>query len=123
MPASSRSRFQARHMSTIEWTWKSRDGLELAARGWTAEKPKAIVCLVHGHGEHIGRYRHVGEALAKAGYMLLAFDLRGHGLSGGQRGHAPSYESLLDDIADFLSDAKRRYPDVPVFLYGHSMGG
>jgi alpha-beta hydrolase superfamily lysophospholipase len=110
-------------MSTIEWTWKSRDGLELAARGWTPEKTKAIVCLVHGHGEHIGRYRHVGEALAKAGYMLLAFDLRGHGLSGGQRGHAPSYESLMDDISDLLTEARKRYPGLPMFLYGHSMGG
>src|SRR5687767_15481803 len=96
MPASSRSRFQAKLMSIIEWTWKSRDGLELAGRGWTVENPKAIVCLVHGHGEHTGRYRHVGEALAKAGYILLGFDLRGHGLSGGQRGHSPSDESLLD---------------------------
>lgn len=110
-------------MSMIEWKWKSRDGLDMAARGWAPEKPRAVVCLVHGLGEHVNRYQHVGQALANAGYSLQGSDLRGHGLSAGQRGHTPSYESLLDDISDFLADARKRYPGLPIFLYGHSMGG
>lgn len=110
-------------MSIIEWKWQTRDRLELYARGWTTEKPKAVVCLVHGHGEHVNRYNHVGQAFTDAGFALQGFDLRGHGRSAGQRGHAPSYESLLDDISDFLKDAQKRYPALPLFLYGHSMGG
>lgn len=110
-------------MKTFDWKWKSRDGLELAALGWAPETPKAVVVLVHGHGEHINRYQHVAEAFVNAGYAMQAFDLRGHGKSAGPRGHTPAYENLMEDIADFIGDAKKRYPGLPVFLYGHSMGG
>ena len=84
---------------------------------------KAIVCLVHGLGEHSGRYAHVAAALNDAGYALLGFDLRGHGKSGGPRGHTPSYETLMDDIGRLLAEAGQRYPGQPQFLYGHSLGG
>ena len=110
-------------MTISEWKWKSRDGLEMYARSWAHENPKTIVCLIHGHGEHVNRYNHVGEAYAQAGYVLQGFDLRGHGQSGGPRGHIPSYQVLLDDISDFTTDAKQRYPALPLFMYGHSMGG
>jgi alpha-beta hydrolase superfamily lysophospholipase len=110
-------------MKTFEWKWKSRDGLEMYARGWSPEAPKAVVVLVHGHGEHVNRYHHVAEAFTNAGYAIQGFDERGHGQSGGQRGHVPTYEHLLNDITDFIADAQKRYPGVPVFLYGHSMGG
>jgi len=81
------------------------------------------VCLVHGHGEHVGRYAHVGETFSRAGYALVGFDERGHGKTSGPRGHVPSYDAMMDDIADFLAMMKTRYPGLPVFLYGHSMGG
>jgi alpha-beta hydrolase superfamily lysophospholipase len=110
-------------MDTFDWKWKSRDGLEMYARGWKPDAPKAVVVLVHGHGEHVNRYNHVAEAFTQAGYAMQGFDLRGHGQSAGQRGHTPAYENLMDDIADFISDAQKRYPGLPVFLYGHSMGG
>ncbi len=110
-------------MQTLEWTWVSTDAVNLYARGWLPAQPKAVICLVHGHGEHIGRYEHVAAALGKGGYALLGFDLRGHGKSGGPRGHTPSYEALLDDIASFCHQVQVRYPDLPRFLYGHSMGG
>ena len=110
-------------MNIFDWKWKSRDGLELYARGWKPEAPKAVVVLVHGHGEHVNRYNHVADAFTKAGYAMQGFDLRGHGQSAGQRGHTPNYESLMNDITDFIGDAQRRYPGLPVFLYGHSMGG
>jgi alpha-beta hydrolase superfamily lysophospholipase len=110
-------------METFEWKWKSRDGLEMYARGWKPETPRAVVVLVHGLGEHVNRYPHVAEALAQAGYAMQGFDERGHGQSGGARGHTPAYEYLLNDITDFIADAQKRYPGLPVFLYGHSMGG
>ena len=111
-------------MPITEWNWKSRDGLKMYARRWTPESPsKAIFCLLHGHGEHINRYNHVGEAFTRAGYILQGYDLRGHGQSGGPRGHTPSYDHLLNDIDDFLAEVRKQNPGLPVFLYGHSMGG
>lgn len=111
-------------MQSSEWNWTSRDGLNMYACLWAPDQtPRALACLVHGHGEHIHRYDHVGAAFSQASYVLAGFDLRGHGRSGGPRGYAPSYEQLLDDIRDFMTDMRKRYPGVPVFLYGHSMGG
>jgi len=107
-----------------ELGWQAADGLPLFAQEWRPEAgPQAVVCLVHGLGEHSGRYAHLAAALAPAGYALLAFDLRGHGQSGGPRGHAPTYEALLDDIANLLDQAAQRFPARPRFLYGHSLGG
>lgn len=110
-------------MQTLEWTWNSSDALRLYGRGWLPEKPKAVVCLVHGHGEHVGRYEPVAFALAERGYALFGFDLRGHGNSAGPRGHTPSYEALLDDIQLFCQQVGEHHPELPRFLYGHSMGG
>ena len=111
-------------MKSVELGWKSQDGLDFFARAWEPEqKPRAVVCLVHGIGEHTGRYEHVARALARAGYAMLGFDQRGHGHSGGPRGHTPSYEALMQDIDLLLAQAAERYPHLPRFLYGHSMGG
>ncbi len=111
-------------MKTFESGWQNKDGTKFYVLGWEPDKkPKAVVYLVHGHGEHIGRYAHVGEAFTKAGYALVGFDARGHGKTSGPRGHTPSYDALLDDIADFMSQMDSRYPNLPRFLYGHSMGG
>jgi acylglycerol lipase len=111
-------------MQRFEFKWQTEDGLRLYAQGWQPEiEPRGVVCLVHGLGEHSGRYAHLAAFLNQAGYALLAFDLRGHGKSEGQRGHTPSCEVLLDDISQLLEEAAERYPDLPRFLYGHSLGG
>ena len=111
-------------MRHFEFGWQTKDGLRLYAQGWQPEtEPKGVLCLVHGLGEHSGRYAHLAAFLNQAGYVLLAFDLRGHGKSEGQRGHTPSYEVLMEDIAHLLEEAAKRYPDRPRFLYGHSLGG
>ena len=111
-------------MSHIEFTTSSPDNIPFYFQGWQTETPaKAVVCLVHGLGEHSGRYAHVAEALNAAGYTLFGFDLRGHGKSGGARGHTPTYDVLMDDIGRLLDEAAARYPDRPRFLYGHSLGG
>ena len=113
-----------RIMNKSEWKWKTSDGLEMYSRSWIPEKKtKALVFLVHGFQEHIGRYDHVGRAFSKAGFSLLGFDMRGHGKSQGLRGHTRSYEILLNDLDAFIDQMTKKYPDLPYFLYGHSMGG
>ncbi len=100
------------------------DDITFYMQGWEPQgTPKAIVCLVHGLGEHTGRYNHVGKALNDAGYALFGFDLRGHGQSGGPRGHFPSLETVLNDIHNFIHFQRQNHPRLPLFLYGHSLGG
>jgi acylglycerol lipase len=111
-------------MHSFETQWQADDGVFLFGRGWEPEgKPRALVCLVHGLGEHSGRYQHVAAALTEAGYAVLSFDLRGHGRSGGPRGHIPSFEAFLRDLDRLFDQAQLRYPSQPRFLYGHSLGG
>jgi alpha-beta hydrolase superfamily lysophospholipase len=111
-------------MQNFEANWQGKDGIAFYLRGWMPDgKAKAVVALVHGWGEHSGRYVHVGRAFTKAGYAMVGFDLRGHGQSGGARGDAPGYSVLMDDIAGFLLQLRPRFPKLPVVLYGHSLGG
>ena len=99
----------------------TRDGLSQLQRRWEVPSPKAAVLVVHGIGEHSGRYLHVGAALAKAGYDVLAYDNRGFGQSGGRRAFVETWDHYLDDVEDLL--VERRRLGVPVVLLGHSMGG
>jgi alpha-beta hydrolase superfamily lysophospholipase len=111
-------------MKTFEDKWTGQDGVDFFVRGWEpAAKPKAVIALIHGLGEHTGRYQHVGRAITDADYALVGFDLRGHGKSGGLRGHFSSLDVGMRDIQDFLLLLKKRYPELPFFLYGHSLGG
>ncbi len=104
--------------------WKSTDSLNLFAQTWEPnDEPKAVVCLVHGLGEHSSRYAHVAEVFTDAGFAMMTFDLRGHGRSGGPRGHFPSPEAVVNDIDILLEQASGRWPGKPRFIYGHSLGG
>ena len=106
-----------------ELRWKNREGLNLYAEEWPVQNPQAVIAFVHGQGEHIGRYRHVADWYNKRGVAFLGFDQQGYGRSEGKQGHAASLDVLLDDIGQLLEEANERYPGVPLFLYGHSMGG
>ena len=106
----------------FEWSW-TQEGLKIFAQGWSAPQPKGVVCIVHGFNEHSGRYADAAGRLVAAGYSVLAYDEFGHGQTEGKRGHAPSYEAMLDSIKVILAEAETRYPGLPKFLWGHSMGG
>jgi len=94
------------------------------AQSWAPDgKVKAAVALVHGLGEHSGRYPLLVEMLPAAGYAINAYDLRGHGKTGGPRLYAPSFDRLMEDIDLHLEQTRKRFPGLPVFLYGHSLGG
>jgi acylglycerol lipase len=112
-------------MKTFEARWENDEGINLFAQGWEPDErnPKAFIALVHGLGDHTSRFTHVGKAMTEAGYALAGFDLRGHGRSGGPRGHTPSLNAYMQDIRRFFQLMTPRYPQVPHFLYGHSLGG
>lgn len=99
----------------------ARDGVALRYHVWEAVEPRAILRIVHGLGEHGGRYGALAEMLATRRISTYALDLRGHGRSGGRRGHAATFHAILDDVAAFT----RATPSGggPAFLLGHSLGG
>ncbi len=105
------------------FTWKSA-GKTLFGQQWTPDTaPKAVMILVHGHGEHSGRYAHLARYLDAHGIAVLAYDHFGHGKSEVKRGHVPSYEAVMTSITEMLARAASTFPGVPRFLFGHSMGG
>lgn len=110
-------------MKPAEYSWKSREGEEIYGCEWPAASPKGVICLVHGMGEHINRYEGLAQKLNEAGWAVLGYDQPGHGRTSGARGHVGSYDLLLDEVDVLLLKAKEKYSGLPVFLYGHSMGG
>ncbi|HUF50922.1 MAG TPA: lysophospholipase [Longimicrobiales bacterium] len=99
-------------------------GLRLAYRTWEAASARAALVVVHGLGEHAGRYAEFGERMAAFGISTYALDLRGHGMSEGRRGHAPSFDVFLQDVDRFRREVEGMADlNVPLFLLGHSMGG
>jgi len=106
-----------------EYTFKNKDGLTLFAREWhSSQNPKAVITLIHGLGEHSGRYHHVAGYFCNQNMNIASFDLQGHGKSEGARGYISTNEILLDDIDLFLNKTKANFPGVPFFIYGHSLG-
>jgi len=96
----------------------------LAFYAWpnAPENARAAVLLLHGLGEHMGRYGHVASALQAAGYVVFGYDHHGHGLSSGLRGNLLSPSQLLDDVR-FVIEQVRALTHAPLVLLGHSMGG
>jgi alpha-beta hydrolase superfamily lysophospholipase len=98
-------------------------GARLFWQAWaTGDNPKGALCLVHGFGEHSGRYRYFVERLCAAGITVFAFDLRGHGKSEGRRGHVVSMADFRHDLSAFMELIEIQYPGIPRFIFGHSMG-
>ncbi|MRR21078.1 alpha/beta hydrolase [bacterium] len=85
--------------------------------------PRALIVLVHGLGEHAGRYAGWAARFNEKGVTLLAFDLPGHGRTPGRWGVMPSPEKVYDTIDEIIREAKGTFQGVPLFLYGHSLGG
>jgi alpha-beta hydrolase superfamily lysophospholipase len=98
---------------------RTEDGVSLFFRHWTPGS-KGTVVLIHGLGEHSGRYVHLGEFFAQAGFAVFAFDLRGHGWSGGRPTFIKSYDDYLIDLDSAIAHLEQ--PD-PLILFGHSLGG
>ena len=100
-----------------------KDGLKIATFSNHFKSEKGVIIITHGMGEHSMRYMEMADFYTKEGYTVISFDIRGHGLSEGKRGHTPGYDFLMDNIERVYSQVKKDYPSLPIFLFGHSMGG
>jgi len=99
----------------------------LPGRVWCAQRPRALVAIVHGIGEHSGRYAALASDLVRARFTCVSLDLPGHGETAGPRGDIPSWDKLRDQIVPAMFTATRGLPEqpseLPAVLFGHSMGG
>ncbi|KRH99613.1 alpha/beta hydrolase [Curvibacter sp. PAE-UM] len=108
-------------------TFVAADGDNLAIQDWPLDPGtplRGVVLLVHGLGEHAGRYDELARRLNSWGFAVRGYDQYGHGESGGVRGGLPSDNRLVEDLADVLSSTRKRMDaGLPLILLGHSMGG
>jgi alpha-beta hydrolase superfamily lysophospholipase len=101
--------------------------LALPGRVWCADRPRALVAIVHGLGEHSGRYAAFADELLERRFSVVALDLPGHGEAPGVRGHFPSWTDIRDRVVPAMFTVTRGLPgqpvELPIVLLGHSMGG
>ncbi len=98
-----------------------RDRIHIVTRRWASDSPRARVVIVHGLCDHSGRWAHVAEFFAERGFETHAYDLRGHGLSGGARLDIEHFHQHVDDLAEVVAHVHDG--ELPLVIYGHSMGG
>lgn len=110
-------------MEQQEFTFAGAAAATLFGQSWRPEQPKAVVLVVHGFGEHSGRYGYLVPPLTAAGYAVYALDHRGHGRSPGKRGHIDSFDDYLADVGALAAFAQAASPGLPVVVFGHSLGG
>jgi alpha-beta hydrolase superfamily lysophospholipase len=107
-------------------TFTASDGDNLAVQDWylpDGVRQRGAVLIVHGLGEHAGRYDTLAHILNSWGFTVRSYDQYGHGESDGTRGGLPHPNRLLDDLADLVESTRVRNPGVPLVVLGHSLGG
>jgi len=113
-------------MTYSNYTFTDHIGLNIFVHKWVIDTPKAMVYIAHGMGEHALRYGFFAEALNNAGYVVYADDHRGHGKSvvDGKTGilHEDGWAGTVKDIKQVTDQMKKDYPDLPLFIFGHSWG-
>lgn len=108
----------------MEISFKVSDGIPLMGEiHEPVGRCRGVIVLLHGLGEHFGRYRNWSSRFGDSGYAVAGADLPGHGRSGGKRGHIKSYRQTEDIIDRLIGEGQERFPGVPVIIYGHSLGG
>lgn len=111
-------------MKHTENTFPGSGGMQLVYQTWRPETAvKAVLALVHGIGEHSGRYQHLVGYFVPKGYVVYGFDHRGHGRSPGQRGHINHWDEFRGDVQAYVQLIAKQEPGLPIFLLGHSLGG
>lgn len=96
---------------------------DIAVHDWNHDRPRFLALLVHGYGEHLGRYQYVARTLEAQGARVFGPDHLGHGLSQGERVLIEDYDAVVDDVHRVVAHFQRLHPDVPLVVIGHSMGG
>lgn len=110
-------------MEHLEDTFNGADGIKLYYQVWRPEEtPKAVVQIMHGFGEHSGRYLNVVNELVLRGYVVYANDHRGHGKSEGIQLYVKKFQDFIEDEKIFFNLINEKEPDLPHFILGHSMG-
>tara|TARA_Y100000739_G_scaffold48319_1_gene37739 strand:- start:43 stop:882 length:840 start_codon:yes stop_codon:yes gene_type:complete len=103
---------------------KSKDGSNLMYYSWLPNKKiKVAIGIIHGLGEHSSRYDDFAEYFCKKGYGVYSIDLRGHGKSEGKRGHVNNFKKLIDDSEEMFINIRKENLNVPMVMFGHSLGG
>ncbi|MFQ5479389.1 MAG: alpha/beta hydrolase [Candidatus Binatia bacterium] len=111
-------------MNSLDERFVASDGLQLYGRRWLPEgRLRGSALLVHGLGEHSGRYQALAQSLVERRLAVYAYDHRGHGRSAGRRGWVARFGDFLDDLALVHRSVVSAQPGLPLFLIGHSMGG
>ncbi len=111
-------------MIHTEYEWLSDEKKLIFAQSWVPEDNlRGMISLIHGLGEHSGRYARWAELFVQAGYGMLAVDLPGHGCTEGRIAYVKNYQILLNQVDLTLRKSEDLFPGVPRILYGHSMGG
>ncbi len=111
-------------MQQKEGNFKGIGNFNLYWRCWLPDgKPRAIILLAHGLGEHISRYDNLINNLVPKGYAVYGLDHEGHGKSEGQRIYVDRFQIYLDDLKTFYDMVRKDNPNDKIFLLGHSMGG
>ncbi len=111
------------YLRRTEDYFEAASGRKLFFRSWQPSDPSRVMVLVHGFGEHSGRYEDTASWFAHQGFAVYAHDQLGHGRSPGKRGHVDQFDDLLDDVECLTKLANRTHPDRLRVLVGHSMGG
>lgn len=101
----------------------SGSNLKLGGYVWDVSYPKRVMCIIHGIGEHSGRYDRMAMMLNNSGIAVVSIDLPGHGISGGKRGHTAPRDKIIKCVDLMIEKTTELYPGIPLTLFGHSMGG
>lgn len=111
--------------STEEGSFKNADGLKIFTKYWrpSEKPPRALVFICHGFGEHCSRYEKLGNALADVGCLAFSHDHVGHGHSDGERVQVSDFDLYLRDVFQHIDQVSADNAGIPIFMFGHSMGG
>lgn len=108
-----------------EGSFKNADGKNIFTKYWKPgiERPRALIFITHGFGEHCSRYERLGTALAEQGYFVFSQDHVGHGKSEGERAQVKDFAHYTRDVFKHIDQVTADNTGIPIFIFGHSMGG
>lgn len=110
-------------MENKSGSFKAADGLNIFTRSWLPDGDvRAVVLIVHGLAEHMGRYAHVAAKLNANGYAVYGLDHRGHGKSDGLRAYFDNFDQPVNALKQYFDTVKTEQPGKKIFIYGHSLG-